>query len=111
MVLVDVEPGDVAASELDEFTRGATDTATNVEYFHITLDADAGGQVVLVTGNGSREGLSVCESAKMEGLAPRVFVQVRGKVVVSVIVEWEISKGITRMEKALTGTPSWSELD
>lgn len=66
---------------------------------------------MLVTGDGSREGLSICESAKVERFPPRVFVEVRGKVVVSVVVKCEISKRITCMELALNGAPSWSEPD
>lgn len=87
LVLIDVEPGDVAASKLHNFPCRATHTATNVEDFHIALDADTGCQVVLVTGDGLREGLSVCEPAKMKGFTPSVFVKVRGKVIVSAIVK------------------------
>jgi len=32
----------MAASKLDDLTRGATDTAANVKDFHVTLDADTG---------------------------------------------------------------------
>lgn len=87
LVLVDIEPGDVAASKLDNLPRWATHTATNIEDFHIALDANAGCQIVLVTGNGLREGLSIREPAKMKGFTPSVFVEVRGKVIVSAIVK------------------------
>lgn len=40
------------------------------------------GEVVLVAGNGLVEGLSKCETAEMEALAPAVLVQVGRKIVV-----------------------------
>ena len=83
LVVVVVEAGNVGASELGNLTGRAADTAADVENLHALLDADAVGEVVLVSGNGLVEGLAGRETAEVEGLSPSVFVQVGRQVVVA----------------------------
>jgi hypothetical protein len=48
------------------------------------LNADAVGEVVLVTGDGLVEAFALGEAAKVERLAPAVFVEIGREVVVTV---------------------------
>jgi hypothetical protein len=83
LVIVVVQSDDIAAAELDHLARRATHTAPDVQHAHVVAQAHDVGEVVLVAGNGLREGLAVCEAAEMERLAPAVLVQVGGEVVVA----------------------------
>ena len=83
LVVVVVEAGDVSISELGDFARRATDTATNIENLHALLDADLGSEIVLVTGNSLVERLAGGEAAEVEGLAPTILVDIGREVVVA----------------------------
>jgi hypothetical protein len=83
LVIVVVQTGNVSTGELGNLAGRAADTTTNVEDLHSLLDADAVGKIVLVTGNGLAERFAVGEAAEVERLAPAVFVQIGGEVVIA----------------------------
>ena len=74
LVLIDVQPGDVAAGELDHLAGGASHTAADVEDLHVGLDIYVVGQEMLVASYGTRECLAVRESTEVKALAPTVLV-------------------------------------
>lgn len=83
LVIIVVQTGNVCSGELRNFSGGSTNSAANVEDFVAVFDADLCGEVVFVTRNGLVEGLAVCETAEVEGLAPAVLVEVGSQVVVT----------------------------
>jgi len=83
LVVVVVEAGDVRAGEFDNLTGRAADTAADVQNLHALGDAGLHGEVVLMTGDGLVEGLTVGEAAEVEGGAPAVLVEVSSQVVVA----------------------------
>ncbi len=84
LVIIVVQAGDMAAGELGNLAGRAADTAANIEHSHTLLDANAVGEVVLVTGNGLVEWLAGRKAAEVERLAPAVLVEVGRKVVVAI---------------------------
>ena len=82
LVVVVVQTSDVGTGELGNLTGRATNTASNVENLHSLLDTHGVGEVVLMASNGLVEGLTVGETAEVEGLTPTVLVQVGSQVVV-----------------------------
>ena len=83
LVVVVVETDDVHASELDDLTGRATDTAANIQHAHVVLELHLVGEVVLVAGKGLQERFPRGETAEVEGLRPGFFVEVGGEVVVA----------------------------
>jgi hypothetical protein len=83
LVVVVVQTGNVAASELGNLAGRAADTTANVKDLHALLDANAVSKVVLMASNSLVETLAVGESAEVERLTPSVLVQVGGQVVVA----------------------------
>lgn len=84
LVVVVVETGDVGTRELDHLTGGATNTTANVQNLHALLETGLHGEIVLVTGDGLVEGLTVGETAEVEGGAPAVLVEISSQIVVAV---------------------------
>jgi hypothetical protein len=90
LVFVDVQSRDVAAGELDDFASGASHTTANIQDSHIRLYTYGMSQVMFVASNGARECLAIGKLAKVERLAPAVFVKVGSQVVISAIrLRWE----------------------
>lgn len=85
LIVVVVKTGDVSTSELGNLAGRAANTATDIENLHALLNADAVGEVVLMSGNSLVERLSERETAEVERLAPSVFVQIGRKVVVAIV--------------------------
>ena len=83
LVIIVVQTRNMRTGELGNFSRRPTNTAADIEDLVAVLDADFGGEVVLVAGNGLVEGLAVGKAAEVEGLAPAVFVEVGSEVVVA----------------------------
>jgi hypothetical protein len=82
LVVVVVETCDVCTGELGDLARWPAYAATDIENLHALLDADLMGKIVLMSGNGLVEALANRVPAEVEGLAPAVFVQISGEVVV-----------------------------
>ena len=61
-----VQTDDVDVNEPGDFTRGATNTAADIENAHAGFETHLGGEVVLVTGERSVEGFALVESRKVE---------------------------------------------
>lgn len=74
LVIIVVQTGNMCACELCDFSGWSTDTTADVKDLVSVFDADLGGEVVLMTGDGLVEGLAVCKAAEVEGLAPAIFV-------------------------------------
>ena len=74
LVLVDVQPRDVAACELDHFAGRPPYATADVEDLHAGLDIYVVGQVVLVASDGTLKRLAVCESTEVEALMPSILV-------------------------------------
>ena len=91
LVVVVVQTGDVSTAELDHLTSGTTDTAANIQNLHTILQTGLHGEVVLVAGDSLVEGLTVGETAEVEGRAPAIFVEVGGQVVVAVILSVQVN--------------------
>lgn len=83
MVFIEIQPGDVGASELDNLSGRTANTTANIENLHVWLDVDAVCEVVFVAGYGAVEGLAVGKPAEVKALTPPVLVEIRGEVVVS----------------------------
>lgn len=83
LVVVVVQTGNVAASELGDLTSRPTDTTANIQDLHALLNADAVREVVLVAGNSLVEGLALGEAAEVERLAPSILVEIGSEVVVA----------------------------
>lgn len=83
LVVVIVQARDMGVGELGDLAGGTTDTTANIQNLHALLDADLGGQVVLVAGNGCVKALALGEPTEVEGLAPAILVKVSGQVVVA----------------------------
>ena len=66
LVVIVVQPGDVCTSKFGNLSCGSTHTTSNIEDFITVFDADFGGEVVFVAGNGLIEGFTVCETAEVE---------------------------------------------
>ena len=66
LVLVVVDADDFGVGEASDLTRRPSDTAADVEDFHIRLDADLGGEVVLVSGDRLVERFSFVVSTEMK---------------------------------------------
>ncbi len=84
LVIVVVQPRDVDAGELGDFTCGPADAAADIEDFHAFAQGHHVCEVVLVAGNGLVEAFTIGKTAEVEGAAPAVFVDVCGEVVVAV---------------------------
>lgn len=84
LVVVVVQTSDVSTSELDHLASGTTDTTADIQNLHVLGDTSHVGEVVLVTGNGLVERLTVGETAEVEGGAPSVLVEIGSQVVVAV---------------------------
>jgi hypothetical protein len=82
LIVVVVQANDVDARELDNLTRGSSDTASDVEHTHVVLKTHLVCKVVLVASNGLVEGLAIGIAAEVEALAPTVLIQVGREVVV-----------------------------
>lgn len=83
LVVVVVQTGDMSTAELDHLAGGTTDTTANIQNLHAVLETGLHGEVVLVAGDSLVEGLTVGETAEVEGGAPTIFVEVGGQVVVA----------------------------
>jgi hypothetical protein len=83
LVIIVVQTRNMRTRELGNFSRRPTNTAADIEDLVAVLDADFGGEVVLVAGDGLVEGLAVGKAAEVEGLAPAVFVEVGSEVIVA----------------------------
>lgn len=83
LVVVVVETRDVSTGELGDLACRPANAAADIQHFHALLDADLVGKIMLVSGNGLIEAFSERVAAKMERLAPTVFVQIGGEIVVS----------------------------
>ena len=66
LVVIVVQSGDVRAGKFGNLSCGSTHTTSNIEDFITVFDADFGGEVVFVAGNGLIEGFTVCETAEVE---------------------------------------------
>ena len=66
LVVVVVQAGDVCASELGNFSCWASNSTADVEDFVAVFDANFGGEVVFMAGNGLIEWFTVCETAEVE---------------------------------------------
>lgn len=85
LVVIVVETSDVCARELCNLSGGTSNTASNVQDSVTVLDPNLCGEVVLVTGNGLVETLTVGITAEVEGLSPAILVDVGGEIVVTLI--------------------------
>ena len=99
LVVVVVEAHDVAASELGDLSCGSTNTTADIQDVHALLEAHLECEVVLVSGGGLLEGLTLAVAAEVEALAPTVLVKVCGEVVVvsgegSVLVTASLAVGL-----------------
>ncbi len=84
LVIVVVQPRDVDAGELGDFTCRPADAAADIEDFHAFAQAHHVCEVVLMAGDGLVEAFAVGKAAEVEGAAPAVFVDVCCEVVVAV---------------------------
>lgn len=84
LVVIVVQAGNVSAGKLGNLTSGTANTTTDIKDLHVFSDANAVGEVMLVAGNGLIERLAGREAAKVERLAPSIFVQVGCQVIVAV---------------------------
>lgn len=66
LVVIVVQSGDVCTRKFGNLSCGSTHTTSNIEDFITVFDADFGGEVVFVAGNGLIEGFTVCETAEVE---------------------------------------------
>jgi hypothetical protein len=73
----------VGIGKLGNLPGGPANTAADVENLHPRLDADVGGEEVLVASNGLVKALTGRVAAKVEALAPAILVQIGRKVVVT----------------------------
>lgn len=85
LVLIDVDACDMAASKGRNLSGWAANTAAHVKNFHVTFDSDLSCDEVFVSGNGLLEWLAGCETTKVKGPAPSIFVKVGRKVVVPLL--------------------------
>lgn len=83
LVIVVVQPRDVDAGELGDFTGGPADAAADVEDFHAFAQGHHVCEVVLMAGHGLVETFAIGEAAEVEGAAPAVLVDVGCEVVVA----------------------------
>jgi len=66
LVVIVVQTGDVCTGKFGNLSCGSTNTTSNIEDFVTIFDADFGGEVVFVAGNGLVEGFTICETAEVE---------------------------------------------
>lgn len=66
--VVVVKSDNLRVGELGNFTCGAADTAANVEDAHTGTKDHVRGEIMLMTGQGSKESLSFVETREVEGL-------------------------------------------
>lgn len=83
LVIVVVQAGDVSTGELGNLASRSAHTTTDIQHFHALLDADLVGEVMFVTGDSLVKALADRVSAEVEGLAPAIFVDISGEIVVS----------------------------
>ena len=85
LVLVDVDAGDMTASKARDLSSRAANTAAHVKNLHVTLDSNLRRNEVFVPSNSLLEWLAICESTKVKGSAPSVFIKVGREVVVPLL--------------------------
>ena len=73
----------MGTGELCNLPGRTTNAAADIENLIPIFDANLGGEVVLVAGNGLVEPFAIGETAEVERLAPAVLVKVRCKIVVT----------------------------
>lgn len=76
LIIVIVQAHDVDTGKLDDFSGRAANSASNVENALVVLQIHLQGEVVLMTGDGAIEGLSIGVAAEVERRTPAVLVQV-----------------------------------
>lgn len=83
LVVVVIEPNDIGAREFDNLSSGSSNTAPNIQDTHALLEIHHVCQVVFMAGNCLVERFAICKAAEVETLAPAIFVQIGGEVVVT----------------------------
>ena len=83
LIVVIVQTSDVSTGELGNFSSRATNATSHVEDLVSVFDANLGCEVMFVAGNGLVETLAIREAAKVEGLAPAIFIKIGGEVVIT----------------------------
>ena len=78
-----VEADNLNVGKAGDFASGSTNTTANIENAHARAQTHLGGEVVLVAGQRSKEGLSLVEPGEVEGLRPTPLIQVRRTVIVA----------------------------
>jgi len=88
LIIVVVQANNIRSGKFDNLSSGSANTTSNIKYLHSFLDAHDVGEVVLMSGDGLSEWLTIGKATKMERATPAVLVQIGGKIVVAWTNQW-----------------------
>lgn len=68
-----IQTSNMGTSEMGDFTSGTTDTTTNIQNTHVTLDTNVGSQIMFMTSNSTVELFTNVVTAEMETATPTYY--------------------------------------
>ena len=83
LIIIVVEPGDVHVRKSGNLPSRLPHPTAHVKHLHTLSEVHHVSEVVLMSSESLKKGLSRPEAAEMEGLGPAILVEVRRKVVIT----------------------------
>ena len=106
LVVVVIETRNVGISECSDGSGRSPHSTANIQHLHALFDADLSRQIVFVPCNRLVEAFAWRKAAKMEALAPTVFIYVRRQIVVAVrytVSRYCYSESVSKKHTAALG--------